>query len=508
MKINLIEYFKETVLAYPEKIAIIKGDKSIRFNELDNKAKIIAKHIIMACGDLNVPVGVFIPKSIDAVLSDIAVSYSGNIYMNLDVNTPLERIKSILNNIQPRVIITNSAQKSNIESIVSSDTVVINLDQIDFSTENEYTLLTKRLESLIDTDPLCIINTSGSTGTPKGVVLNHKSYIDYTQWAIGRFHLNSEEILGVLSPILFDHYNFEISLMMSVGCTLVLLDNNLAAFPVKILEEVVKQDVSFIFWVPAIMVNIANMDLLNTIPLPKVKMVWFAGEVFPTKQFNIWRKHLAHATFVNLYGPVETTVDCTYYEVIRELADDEPVPIGFPCRNTSVLILDENNALCEVGVEGELCVRGTSLAMGYYNNSEKTDLVFTQNPLNTNYPELIYRTGDIVVMNNLGEIVFKGRRDSLIKHLGYRIELGEIEHIIINTLKFVPNGCAVYNQQAKEICFIYESDSEISSAEFRKSIGQALPKYMIPTNYIHIEKLPVNTNGKIDRLSLTKSING
>jgi acyl-CoA synthetase (AMP-forming)/AMP-acid ligase II len=247
MKINLIEYFKETILTYPEKVAIIQGEKSIRFNELDNKAKIIAKHIIMACGDLNVPVGVFIPKSIDAVLSDIAVSYSGNIYMNLDVNTPLERIKSILNTIQPRVIITNSVQKSNIESIVSSDTVVINLDQIDFSAETEDTLLTKRLESLIDTDPLCIINTSGSTGTPKGVVLNHKSYLDYTQWAIGRFHLNSEEILGVLSPILFDHYNFEISLMMSVGCTLVLLDNNLAAFPVKILEEVVKQDVSFIF---------------------------------------------------------------------------------------------------------------------------------------------------------------------------------------------------------------------------------------------------------------------
>jgi acyl-coenzyme A synthetase/AMP-(fatty) acid ligase len=146
--------------------------------------------------------------------------------------------------------------------------------------------------------------------------------------------------------------------------------------------------------------------------------------------------------------------------------------------------------------------------MGYYNNPEKTDLVFTQNPLNTKYPELIYRTGDVVVLNNLGEIIFKGRRDSLIKHLGYRIELGEIEHIIINNLKLVPNGCAIYNQQVKEIYFVYESQSEISSAEFRKSIGQALPKYMIPTKYIQLEKLPMNTNGKIDRLSLSKSING
>jgi acyl-coenzyme A synthetase/AMP-(fatty) acid ligase len=254
------------------------------------------------------------------------------------------------------------------------------------------------------------------------------------------------------------------------------------------------------------MVNIANMDLLNKVNLNSLKMVWFAGEVFPTKQFNIWRNNLPNVTFVNLYGPTECTVDCTYYVVNRELSDDEPIPIGFPCKNTDVLILNEKDKLASSDEEGELCVRGTSLAMGYYNSPEKTAAVFVQNPLNTSYPEIIYRTGDIVARNAIGEIVFKGRKDSLVKHLGYRIELGEIEHVIVNTLKITKNGCVVYQAQRKEITFFYESPTEISPAEFRKQIATLLPKYMIPTVYIHLDEMPRNTNGKIDRLLLKNQI--
>jgi acyl-coenzyme A synthetase/AMP-(fatty) acid ligase len=171
------------------------------------------------------------------------------------------------------------------------------------------------------------------------------------------------------------------------------------------------------------------------------------------------------------------------------------------------LILNEDNQLCKPGEEGELCVRGTSLAMGYYNNAEKTILAFTQNPLNKNYPEIIYRTGDIVTKNEHGEIIFKGRRDTLIKHLGYRIELAEIEHIVVNVLHLVDNGCVIYQKQNKEIVLVYEADEDFPAAEFRKRIGQNLPKYMVPTKYIRMEKLPMNANGKIDRLTLKKEIN-
>lgn len=507
LKINLSEYLIETVLENPTKIAIIEGDNAIDFFTLDLRVKRLAYLIVQQCNCINLPIGIFLPKSIDAVVADIAVIYSGNIYMNLDIKAPAERIKNIITTVEPKAILSNSQQIKVIGGIIPENIAIINLDELDLNIQIDERILFTRLEQLIDTDPLCIINTSGSTGTPKSVVLNHRSFFDFTEWAVNTLKIGENEIIGSLSPIFFDLYSYELCMLMSQASTMVLLPDNLSAFPFKILEILKSKEVSYILWVPTIMVNIANMDLLSKIDLPHLKTVWFAGEVLPTKQYNYWHKYLPQAKFVNLYGPIEITVICTYYIVEREFEDSEPLPIGIPCRNTSILILNENDQLCGQGQEGELCVRGTSLAMGYYNNPEKTATVFTQNPLNTKYPELIYRTGDIAMMNKRGELMFKGRRDTLVKHLGYRVELGEIEHIIVNTLKLVSNGCVVYNFETKEITLFYESFSEIPPAEFRKAIGENLPKYMIPTKYILLEKMPMNSNGKIDRLTLSKQIN-
>jgi amino acid adenylation domain-containing protein len=502
MKKNLIEYFFQTSNVNPHKIAVVDADIKLNFTDLRNKAFQIAETILSQTKGYNNPIAVFLPKSADCIAADLAITMTGNIYMNLDVKSPGERLKNIIDAIKPLAIITNrecSAKLSDIYNL--KDLIDIDNLQNVYSELNEKFILS-RLESVIDTDPLCIINTSGSTGTPKGVVLNHRSYINYTHWAIATFHFDGSTRLGVLSPPIFDHFNYELCLMMMTGAELVLLDNNLAMFPIKLLELLKANNVNYIFWVPTIMVNIANMDLLSSIQLPQLKMVWFAGEVFPTKQFNYWRKSLPSVTFVNLYGPTEATVDCTYYIVNRELSDDEPIPIGFPCRNTDILILDEYDKLSDTGKEGELCIRGTALAMGYYNNPEKTNQAFVQNPLNTAYPDVIYRTGDIVAINEFGEILFKGRKDTLIKHLGYRVELGEVEHLVLNSLKMVKNVCALYDQNKKEIVLVYENEVEISVASWRQAFSAILPKYMIPTIYFKIDTMPGNTNGKIDRTLL------
>ena len=314
--------------------------------------------------------------------------------------------------------------------------------------------------------------------------------------------------MGSLSPIVFDIYSFELCMLMAKASTLVVLPAHLAAFPAKILEVLEQHKVNFLFWVPTIMVNIANMDLLSAFKLESLKTVWFAGEVFPTKQYNYWHHHLPQTTFANLYGPIEITLDCTYYIINKEILDEEPLPIGYPCRNTDILVLDDEDRLVkEANVEGELCVRGTSLAMGYYNNPEKTAAAFVQNPLNKAYPEVIYRTGDIVCYSEEGLIMFKGRKDNIVKHQGYRTDLGEIEHVIINTLKLVKNGCIVYNQAEKQITLFYEAEEEVPVTEFRLSIGKVLPKYMIPTAYHRLEQLQRNANGKIDRLFYKKQVN-
>lgn len=500
---NITEYFEETIRS-SDKVAIIDGEQEITFSELINKSNKLAEFLI-SHGAINTPIAVYLPKSADNIVCDLGIVFSGNAYMNLDIKSPIERIRNIIELVRPFIIITNT-KNTKILSDFASISKVINLDNLNLSEPFDDKLIQERLSQIIDTDPLCIINTSGSTGTPKGVVLNHRSFIDFTDWALDTFNFSSNEIIGSLSPVVFDIYSFELCLMMAKGSTMTLIPDVLAAFPVKILELLQKCRVSFIFWVPTIMVNIANLDLLRTNYLRDLKLIWFAGEVFPTKQFNYWRKSVENAKFVNMYGPIEITLDCTFYIVEREIKDNEPIPIGNACKNTDILILNSDDKLVNEGEEGELCVRGSSLAMGYYNNPEKTALAFTQNPLNKSYPEMIYRTGDIVNTNSYGEIVFKGRKDSLIKHLGYRIELGEIEHVVVNTLKMIENGCVIYNSAKKQIVLFYEAKQEITAVDFRNKFSKLLPKYMIPTMYIQKNTLPRNSSGKIDRLALSSEL--
>ena len=506
IKTHLLDYFEETAERKADQIAVIHNDKQINFSELKDKAERFAAHLLnMVDGCVNTPIAVFLPKQIDTVIADLGIMYSSNPFMNLDVKTPKERIMNIFDLVKPAAVVTSKKFLKVLDEVTIP---VILIDELDWdSLAADEALLRARRSQLIDTDPFCLINTSGSTGTPKGVVLNHRSFFDFMAVSNERFGFDGSEIMGSLSPVVFDIYDFELCMLMRNGSRIVLLDAMLAAFPARLLEKLAENHVNFIFWVPSIMVNIANMGLLDKIALPDLKLVWFAGEVFPTKQFLVWYDKLPHATFANLYGPIEITLDCTYYVVNKRPAESEPLPIGVPYHNTDILLLNEENKRCTIGEEGELCVRGTSLAMGYYNNFEKTSAAFTQNPLNTSYPETIYRTGDMAYMREDGNIMFKGRKDSLIKHMGYRIELGEIEHVIENDLKLVKYCCAVYQYAKKEIVLYYQNDEELSDRDFRTALSKSFPAYMIPTIYVKMAELPKNTNGKIDRLLLKTKAN-
>ncbi|MEI5983691.1 amino acid adenylation domain-containing protein [Sphingobacterium sp. PU5-4] len=507
MKKNLIEYLVETVKLKGNNIAVIENDNSITFDQLYQNISVVGELLLEKSNVLNKPIAIYLPKSINCVIADLGVMLSGNAYLNLDIKSPSQRIGNILDLVQPELVITTSNLKKGLEGIYPEDKLLL-IDEIDFEVETDIHFLLERLEERsIDTDMSCVINTSGSTGTPKSVALNHRSFIDFIEVSDEIFQFSENEVIGSLSPVIFDIFSYELCMLISKGGCIVVLPENMAAFPIKILEEMQRTEVSFIFWVPTIMVNIANMDLLSKIDLTSLRLVWFAGEVFPTKQFNYWKKSLTHTKFANLYGPIEITLDCTYFIVDRDFEDNEPLPIGIPYRNTDVLIITEEDKLAEKGEEGELCVRGSSLALGYYNNPEKTAAAFVQNPLNKHYPEIIYRTGDVVALNDRNEIVFKGRKDTLIKHQGYRIEMGEIEHIVVNSLKIAKNACCVYNRANKEIVLYYENTTDIEPSLFRKELLKNLPKYMIPTVYIRYDEMPRNPNGKIDRAFLNQQAN-
>lgn len=498
MKINLIEYFERTVELYPDKLAVCDDNSFLSFKELEHKAKSIAIHISAKYDSINKPIAIYLPKNNDSIVSFIATLYSGNCYVPLETKNPINRIQSILQVLKPLCIITNNRFLANLKKCeLGFD--IINLDEIYFESKIETKF---NYNKCIDTDPAYIIHTSGSTGIPKGVATSHKSIIDRIKWKIDTFAITKNEAIGNQFPFVFDGSTTDIYLMVFTGASLYLIPEKMFIFPANLLNFIVKHQINFIFWVPSVYINIANLKLLNSIKIPSVKKVLFGGEVMPTASLNYWIHCLnKDVLYANIYGPTETTILCTCYIVNRKFRDDEVLPIGKALRNTDILLLNEENKLCEIKEKGELCMRGSSIALGYWNDFEKTDSVFVQNPLNNSFPEKIYRTGDIVFINEKDEYIFVGRKDFQIKHLGYRIELGEIEHSVLSNFSSI-NACVLYDHSKGEIVLIYESGNNIQISEFRNKLIALLSKYMVPTRYIKIDKLPLTISGKIDRVNL------
>jgi amino acid adenylation domain-containing protein len=353
---------------------------------------------------------------------------------------------------------------------------------------------------MIDTDPLYILFTSGSTGIPKGVIVTHRSVIDYSDWVVKTFGLDENIIFGNQTPFYFSMSVLDIFATIRSSATLHIIPKMLFSFPVKLLEFLKEKKINTIYWVPSALSIVANLGALEVVELPDLKRILFAGETMPAKQLNIWRKYIPDATYANLFGPTEITDIGVYYIVDREFENDELIPIGIPCDNVDVLVVDEDGKpVEESGKVGELLIRGSFLACGYYNNSEKTKEVFIQNPLNNSYPEIVYRTGDLVYWNKRGELVYVSRKDFQIKHMGNRIELGEIENAM-NALEGVDMCCCLYNKENDQIVAIYTGYLELK--KMSQLLKQKLPRYMIPNVYNKRESMPLNMNGKIDRTKL------
>ena len=429
------------------------------------------------------------------------INMSGNFYVPLDVKSPNTRIEAIITTLESKCVVTVKAYERQLRTFFDGIVVVVE-DAVNVEKEDA-----NQWYSSIDAAPVYAIFTSGSTGVPKGVVIAHRGVVDYIEWAVSRFKIDSNCVIGNQAPFYFDNSTLDIYLMYATGATLNIVPESYFAFPAKLVDYLNDNKISFVFWVPSVLVNVANLNILESKRPLFLKDIFFAVEVMPNKHLNYWRKYLPSCRYVNLYGPTEITVDCTFYEVDRDFSDEESLPIGRPCRNSDVMILVDRKRKAKVDEQGELCVRGSSLALGYYNAPEKTASSFIQNPLNQHYPESIYCTGDIVYENERGEIMFVGRMDSQIKHNGYRIELGEIESAILNS-GVIDNCCVVYDSNKKSIVLFYQSKEELNKSDFRKNISNRIPHYMLPTEYYREETLKLNGSGKVDRAYYNKLCSG
>ena len=246
---------------------------------------------------------------------------------------------------------------------------------------------------------------------------------------------------------------------------------------------------------------VSAFGTFDTVKPEYLHTVAFGSEVFPIKQFRLWRRALPNATFTNLYGPTESTGMCCYYRVEREFEDNEVIPIGHPFPNREILLLNQEGRLAEKGEQGEICVRGTALTLGYYNDPVRTGEAFVQNPLNSAYPELIYKTGDIGRYNEAGELLFVSRKDYQIKHMGHRVELGEIE-VNVSMLPGVGMAACIYDENRGKIVLYYVGN--MAEVELLSALKRKLPRYMLPNRLTRLERLPQTANGKIDRVALKR----
>lgn len=499
MKNSVLSWLDETAKRLPNKLALQDISGNITYQEYRSKSLAIAYKIVeLNKGEMKKPIVVYLEKGKEVLVSFMGVAYSGCFYSPIDTEMPQSRVDKILEVLKPEIVITTNKLKTNFEKFNFYGSYIIYEETI--CSEEDETAVKPYTEKIIDTDLLYVLFTSGSTGVPKGVSICHRSVIDYTDWVTETFNITQKDTFGNQAPFYFDNSILDIYSCMKTGATLNIIPKKLFFQPVPLLEYIKYNKINTIFWVPSALIVVSKLKAFRNVDLSDtLKRVLFCGEVMPNKQLNIWRKFLPNVTYANLYGPTEITDACTYYIVDREFSDDEPLPIGIPMSNTDILVLNDEDKLVTDDEVGELCVRGTSLAMGYYNNPEKTRSAFVQNPLNKAVPEIIYRTGDLVRYNEYREIIYISRKDFQIKHLGHRIELGEIE-TAISSLEEVTLNCCLYDEKNQKIVLFV--DAQVDRDYIKERIERLVPEYMIPGKVIYLENMPINANGKIDRIKL------
>ena len=502
MVINILSYLEDKALRFPNKTALADDKLSLTFDQWIKQAQSIGTAIANASSNtIRRAVLVFVDRRIEGLVGAMGAIESGNFYVPIDCKMPFERVRLIADVCNP------------IAAVATTEADLKTLDQIGFigprflyNEAKEHPADQQALamirEQIIDLDPVYSIFTSGSTGVPKGVVISHRGMIDLADWLVETFEFTDQDALGNQTPFYFDGSVKDICICLKSGATLNVIGKKYFTFTKHLMPFLNERHITAILWATSAIVLVGNSDILSVALPEHLRLVTFAGEAMPAKQLRTWQEKLPSVRFVNLYGPTEITVDCTYFDVIRQYADDEYIPIGKACRNMQVIVLKDDNTEATIGEVGELCVRGSGVALGYYGNRTKTDEVFVQNPLNPLYNDIIYRTGDLVKLDEEGNLIFVSRKDFQVKHKGNRIELGEIE-VAVNAIEGVTNAACIFDQEQDKLV-LYYTTAYGQPLDIINLVKERIPVYMFPEVVNHLAQMPYNLNGKIDRIELKR----
>lgn len=500
---NVLEYFLNSAERYPQKDAVVCDGESVTYEALNSRTSQLAQFIAESTSDHQAFIPFVTPKSIPAIEALLSILKLGAAYIPVDAKSPVDRMRSIFAASEAKtVMVVDETEPVVKEAVQGTDIQVINIDTVVYAPAAQVEVLPKTLSI----DLAYVLFTSGSTGVPKGVMIPHRAIIDYIDWCVETYEITASDVVSNHAPLYFDNSTFDIYTAFKAGATLHLVPERLNAVLPRLIKWLEQSGITVFFCVPSVLTMLLKSRRLKPESFPKLRRVLAAGEALPPQVLREWMLLYPHIEFTNMYGPTEITVDCSFHNFTTVPDEDcTSVPIGKPRKNMEMFVLTENGQLTtEVGSKGELLVRGTSVAYGYLNDSEKTAAAFIQNPNHSLYPDVFYKTGDNVTIDENNDFYFIGRSDNQIKYLGYRIELGEIESKLL-TLPEMSECVVAYSESQEFIGAYYKLEPDHAAEGFEKNLTGLLPPYMIPTVFLECHgDYPRTPNGKYDRKQILK----
>ncbi len=509
-------YLQRAAVKTPDATAVVDRDHQLTYAELDRKSDRVAARLLdlgVGTGDR---VGLFLPKSIDAVVAIYGVMKAGAAYVPIDPSSRETRAAYIAGNCGITHLISVKAKRSmwpafaaiGVEHVIcmdgdpdsGDDGLVVHgrgwVDEAD----------PPQLPRLIAQDLAYILYTSGSTGNPKGVMLTHANCLGFVEWAVEEFGVTASDRLSSHAPLHFDLSTFDLYAAVVAGAPVYLVPKSVSLLPVEVKKFIQAQGITVWYSVPSILTMLVEMGGLEQNDLPTLRTLLFAGEVFPTKYLSRLMNRVPHVTFANLYGPTETNV-CTGFTLASPPDEDgPPISIGKAIGGVETFVVDETDNPVVVGQAGELLVRGPTVMAGYWGDGELTSRKLTPSPVPRHLGDMVYRTGDLVEEQPDGNYRFIGRRDNQIKSRGYRIELGDIEAALgAHPAVLEVVAVAIPDEMVSNRIIAFASlRDEVDQSELLQFCGERVPKYMVPESLQFVDELPKTSTGKIDRRTLAE----
>jgi amino acid adenylation domain-containing protein len=497
--------------------AVVDGDRVVSYGELDGWSNAIARTLVdqgVAPGDR---VAIYLDKSAEAVAAVYGILKAGAVYVPFDPTSPSARLAYIASNAEIRVACTSSKKLAALGEIAAAAPIATAI-VLDDPADAPSALAVVGADAVHATDPspfavrripedlAYILYTSGSTGNPKGVMLSHRAALGFVDWAVDALGVNGTDRLSSHAPLHFDLSIFDLFAAAAAGAAVVLVPTSTSRFPVEVHRFIERQAITIWYSVPSVLSMLTLRGGLTVGSLPSLRVMLFAGEVFPTKHLRELMSLLPHAAFWNLYGPTETNV-CTAYAVPPlDAANDDPIPIGRAIDGDEAFVVTEADRLAGPGEVGVLYIRGATVMSGYWNDPDRTDRTLAPSPFHAPLRDLAYCTGDLVRARPDGNLEFLGRRDLQIKSRGYRIELGDVEAALHAHEAVVEAAVVAVPDEmvGNRIHAFVAARAETSDRSLIDTCKARLPAYMVPDRLERLDALPKTSTGKIDRQALTQ----